>query len=307
MSLFRHAPTRSVVFILERGGEQQGTRRPAAASPHPRQIPLIWFWRSESLTIGSPLPPADRAQHTVAGPPRRRLVFRTQRMARDTTRAHAGPPRRRLSNSDAQACSAARRCRVTAPCVGIPTYCRDPDMPRHVPSFSVFLERGGEQQGTRRPAAATTVQQRRPGMLCCPEMSRDRALRRYSDILSRSRHAPTRSVVFILERGAEQQSTRRPAAASPRLSNSGDGPLHYAPCWPVRPELVQIDSARRRCCALRLRSCQTRKHRVHWMLVVARSGRCVIAFPGMTRSKPERAAPSTGRVDLRRAWSRPRL
>ena len=33
----------------------------------------------------------------------------------------------------------------------------------------------------------------------------------------------------------------------------------------------------------------------------------MIAFPGMTRSKPERAAPSTGRVDLRRAWSRPRL
>ena len=247
LSRSRHAPTRSVVFILERGAEQQGPRGRAAATTVQQRRPGM---------LCCPEMSRDRAL-------------------------------RRYSDIMS--------------------------LFRHSPTRSVvfiFSGEGGRTTGhTPAPAAATTVQQRRPGMLCCPEMSRDRALRRYgpTDILSRSRHAPTRSVVFILERGAEQQSTRRPAAASPRLSNSGDGPLHYAPCWPVRPELVQIDSARRRCCALRLRSCQTRKHRVHWMLVVARSGRCVIAFPGMTRSKPERAAPSTGRVDLRRAWSRPRL
>ena len=123
----RHVPPFS---ILERGPKNScGTRRPAAASPHPRQIPLIWFYHSP---LAHSSLRADRAQHTVASPPRRRLVFRTQGMAHDTTRAHAGPPRRRLSNSDTQACSAAlspevsecqrcRRCRGGVEAVSIDT------------------------------------------------------------------------------------------------------------------------------------------------------------------------------------------
>ena len=113
----------------------------------------------------------------------------------------------RLSNSDAQACSAARRCRVT----------RLASLFRHIVAIPTFADtfrrfhffwKGGPNN---RPHAAPPRRRlsNSDAQACSAArrmMSRDRALRRYSDMLSRSRHAPTRSVVFSFS-GKEGRTT----------------------------------------------------------------------------------------------------